>query len=130
MESMLNILRALTVIAIVAVGPIYPASAWPLEPPTPKQAYSVALEAQTAGDFLAMVGALRTAANAGYLPAQELLGTVLLQGPDLFGPAFWRDACEARVCFKRAAEQGGDIGRMHLSLLNRQRRLGYEAHCA
>lgn len=89
-------------------------------PLTPEQRFSLALEAQTARDYGAMVGWLRSAAEAGHRPAQEMLGMVLLGGPTLFGAAVPRAPCEALGWFIRAADQGSEIGRAHRNLLNRQ----------
>lgn len=91
-------------------------------PPTPDQAYALALEAQTDKDYAGMLQWLRTSAAAGFVPAQELLGIALLGGPALFGNAVRREPCEAHAWFVRAADEGSEIGRMHRDLMNRQLR--------
>ena len=50
---------------------------------TPVQQYALALEAQTQGDYPAMLAWLRAAARAGHAPAQRMLGIALLGGPAL-----------------------------------------------
>jgi TPR repeat protein len=89
-------------------------------PLTPEQRFALALEAQTAKDYHAMLRWLRTSAEAGFRPAQEMLGMALLGGPALFGNAVQRQPCEALEWFIRAADQGSEIGRAHRNLLNRQ----------
>jgi TPR repeat protein len=87
---------------------------------TPEQRFALALEAQTEKDYRAMLRWLRTSAEAGFRPAQEMLGMALLGGPALFGNAVQRQPCEALDWFIRAADQGSEIGRAHRNLLNRQ----------
>ncbi|RZL61318.1 MAG: hypothetical protein EOP81_17400 [Variovorax sp.] len=62
---------------------------------------------------------LRRAAQAELLPAQEMLGVVLMQGPMPLGTARTAAHCEARDWFHRAATQGSAIGRMHRDFINR-----------
>ena len=55
-------------------------------PLTPEQRFALALEAQTEEALIgAMSRRLRTSAEAGFRPAQEMLGMALLGGPALFG---------------------------------------------
>lgn len=89
-------------------------------PLTPEQRFALALEAQTEKDYRTMLRWLRTSAQAGFRPAQEMLGIALLGGPALFGSAVQRQPCEALGWFIRAADQGSEIGRAHRDLLNRQ----------
>ena len=46
-------------------------------------------------------------AGAGHLPAQEMLGVVLLGGPSLYGQKIATDPCEARYWLRQAAANGG-----------------------
>jgi TPR repeat protein len=92
----------------------------PAVPLTPEQRFALALEAQTGRDYDAMLRWLRASAEAGFRPAQEMLGMALLGGPALFGSAVQRQPCEALAWFIRAADQGSEIGRAHRNLLNRQ----------
>lgn len=85
-----------------------------------RTALALALEAQTEKDYRATLRWLRTSAEAGFRPAQEMLGMALLGGPALFGNAVQRQPCEALDWFIRAADQGSEIGRAHRNLLNRQ----------
>ena len=89
-------------------------------PLTPEQHFALALEAQTDKDYPAMLRWLRGSAEAGFRPAQEMLGMALLGGPALFGNTVERRPCEALDWFIRAADQGSEIGRAHRNLLNRQ----------
>ncbi len=52
---------------------------------TPVQKYALALEAQTQGDYPAMLTWLRAAAREGHAPAQRMLGIALIGGPALYG---------------------------------------------
>ena len=87
---------------------------------TNEQLFELALEAQSHREYDRMLDNLHIAAQGGHLGAQELLGVVLLQGQQLFGPQVARDPCAARIWLTRAAEQGSEIGRLHRNLLNRQ----------
>lgn len=73
---------------------------------TPVQEYALALEAQTQGDYPAMLTWLRAAARAGHAPAQRMLGIALLGGPTLYGAGQPADLCEGRQWLLRAAAQG------------------------
>ncbi|AKP91791.1 hypothetical protein [Achromobacter ruhlandii] len=73
---------------------------------TPVQQYALALEAQTQGDYPAMLAWLRAAARAGHAPAQRMLGIALLGGPALYGAGQSADLCEGRLWLLRAAAQG------------------------
>lgn len=75
---------------------------------TPAQKYALALEAQTQGDYPAMLTWLRAAARDGHAPAQRMLGIALLGGPALYGGAQPTDLCEGRQWLLRAARQGQD----------------------
>lgn len=74
---------------------------------TPVQKYALALEAQTQGDYPAMLTWLRAAAREGHAPAQRMLGIALLGGPALYGASQPADLCEGRLWLLRAASQGG-----------------------
>ncbi|QQB37456.1 sel1 repeat family protein [Achromobacter deleyi] len=74
---------------------------------TPVQKYALALEAQTQGDYPAMLTWLRAAAREGHAPAQRMLGIALLGGPALYGTGQPADLCEGRLWLLRAASQGG-----------------------
>ena len=64
---------------------------------------------------------LDDAARGGHRGAQERLGVVLLQGPELFGPQVPRDPCAAGRWLSQAALQGSEVGRLQRDLMNRQR---------
>ena len=85
------------------------------------QRFQLALEAQTARDYRAMLEELRQAASQGNPEAQEMLGMVLLAGPTLYGSAIPADRCEARHWMLRAASRGSDTARVQLTFLNRLR---------
>lgn len=89
------------------------------QPLTPEQAFSLALEAETQRDRPAVLHWLRRAARAELLPAQEMLGVVLMQGVLPAGEPRPQERCEARDWFHRAALQGSAIGRMHRDFINR-----------
>ncbi|SAI23806.1 exported protein (partial) [Bordetella ansorpii] len=74
---------------------------------SPAQQYGMALEAQTEEDYPALLRWLRASAGAGHLPAQEMLGVVLLGGPSLYGQKIATDPCEARYWLRQAAANGG-----------------------
>lgn len=74
-------------------------------PITPAQQYALALEAQTQGDYAAMLAWLRASARDGHAPAQRMLGVVLIGGPALYGPSETADLCEGRLWLLRAARQ-------------------------
>lgn len=76
---------------------------------TPGQAYQLALEARTERDYSAMLSFLRQAADADDLAAQELLGSVLLIGPALYGTAMQADPCEAAYWIRRATAGGSHV---------------------
>ncbi|BEG75786.1 hypothetical protein [Achromobacter xylosoxidans] len=73
---------------------------------TPVQKYALALEAQTQGDYPAMLAWLRAAAREGHAPAQRMLGIALIGGPALYGAGQPADLCEGRQWLLRAAGQG------------------------
>jgi hypothetical protein len=112
---------------------VLPAAALASEPPppfvTPEQHYGLALEAQTERDSVEMFRRLRSAAEGGHLPAQELLGVMLLNAALLLGNARAQDQCEAFVWFERAARQGGRLGATYLEVRNRQVRTGMLRGC-
>lgn len=85
---------------------------------TPAQAYQLALEARTARDYPAMLSLLRQAAKADDLAAQELLGSLLLTGPALYGNAVAADPCEAAHWVQRAMASGSDVATHQRTLLN------------
>ncbi|MEN4922591.1 sel1 repeat family protein [Achromobacter spanius] len=74
-------------------------------PITPAQQYALALEAQTQGDYPAMLAWLRASAREGHAPAQRMLGVALIGGPALYGPSQPADLCEGRLWLLRAARQ-------------------------
>lgn len=86
-----------------------------------EQRFQLALEAQAARDYRAMLEQLRQAAAEGHAEAQEMLGMVLLAGPTLYGAAIRADRCEARQWMLRAASQGSETARVQLAFLNRLR---------
>lgn len=85
---------------------------------TPEQSYQLALEARTARDYPAMLSLLRQAAAADDLAAQELLGSVLLTGPALYGNAVAADPCEAAYWIARATALGSDVATHQRVILN------------
>lgn len=85
---------------------------------TPAQQYGLALEAQTEQDHAALLYWLRASASAGHLPAQELLGVVLLGGPVLYGDGMSADPCEARHWLGQAA-LNGSVASMPRALVGR-----------
>jgi len=98
---------------------------------TPEQTYQLALEARTVRDYAAMLALLRQAGEAGELAAQEMLGSVLLAGPALYGDAVPADPCEAASWTRRAAARGSAVGRHQREVLNGLRDLpGGSAGCA
>ncbi|MFD4837541.1 sel1 repeat family protein [Achromobacter sp. NPDC058515] len=74
---------------------------------TPAQQYALALEAQTVGDYAAMMTWLRAAARDGHVPAQRMLGVALIGAPALYGPSQTADLCEGRLWLMRAARSDG-----------------------
>ena len=72
----------------------------------PADSYALALEAQTQGDYPAMLAWLRAAAREGHAPAQRMLGIALIGGPALYGAGQPADLCEGRQWLLRAAGQG------------------------
>jgi len=86
-----------------------------------EQRFQLALEAQAARDYAAMLGELRQAAAEGHAEAQEMLGMVLLTGPTLYGPGIRANRCEARSWMLRAASQGSETAKVQLVFLNRLR---------
>jgi TPR repeat protein len=86
-----------------------------------EQRFQLALEAQAARDYRAMLEQLRQAAAEDHAEAQEMLGMVLLAGPTLYGAAIRADRCEARQWLLRAAAQGRETARVQLAFLNRLR---------
>lgn len=85
------------------------------------QRFQLALEAQTARDYRAMLELLREAATQGDAEAQEMLGMVLLTGPVLYGMSVRADRCEARTWMRQAAMQGSETAKVQLTFLNRLR---------
>ena len=86
-----------------------------------EQLFELALEAQSHREYDRMLARLDDAARRGHRGAQEMLGVVLLQGPELFGPQVPRDACAAQRWLAQAAQQGSEVGRLQRDLMNRQR---------
>lgn len=90
---------------------------------TPEQLYQLALEARTERDYGAMLEYLRRSAGAGNRAARELLASVLLAGPALYGKTVRADYCEAAYWMRLSATQGSAVGRHQLLLLNSMRDL-------
>ncbi|MDH1253713.1 sel1 repeat family protein [Comamonas thiooxydans] len=88
---------------------------------TPEQRFQLALEAQTAGDYVPMLALLRQAARDGEAQAQETLAWVLLAGPNLYGKAVKADRCEAAHWLRQAVAKGSQTARSQLNFLNRLR---------
>jgi len=86
-----------------------------------EQRFQLALEAQAARDYRAMLQHLRDAATDGHAEAQEMLGMVLMTGPALYGAAVKADRCEAGEWMRRAAVQGSETAKVQLTFLNRLR---------
>lgn len=82
----------------------------------PEQVYQLALEARTSRDYPEMLSLLRQAGEGGNLAAQELLGSVLLMGPALYGKAVKASPCEAAYWIWRAVERGSYVA-MHQRLV-------------
>lgn len=96
---------------------------------SPVQKYALALEAQTQGDYPAMLTWLRAAARDGHAPAQRMLGIALLGGPALYGAAQPADLCEGRQWLLRAARQDpGGANDVAYALFGRPRD-AMTAHC-
>ncbi|MDN6882946.1 sel1 repeat family protein [Variovorax sp. CAN2819] len=86
-----------------------------------EQRFQLALEAQAARDYRAMLQHLRDAATDGHAEAQEMLGMVLMTGPALYGSAVRADRCEAGEWMRRAAVRGSETAKVQLTFLNRLR---------
>ena len=91
---------------------------------SPEQVYQMALEARTERDYPAMLQWLREAGHAGDMRAQELLASVLIGGPSLYGQSIAADPCEASQWAQRSAAQGSEVGKHQRTLLN-----GFRADC-
>src|SRR5262245_46115727 len=103
--------RALTTSAVGPIGCIV----FALQSPAAAQLmidqdYALAIEAQVAGDYAAMMSLLAKSAEAGHVQAQELLGVSLLLGDTLYGGAVQRDPCRARFWLRRASARGSTLG--------------------
>ena len=97
----------------------------------PEQTYQMALEARTERDYPAMLDLLREAGNAGDVRAQEMLASVLLAGPSLYGDAVASNLCEADLWARRAADQGSEAAKHQRAVLNGLRELsGGRGYCA
>ena len=86
-----------------------------------EQHFQLALEAQSHREYPAMLAHLKVAASLGDVAAQEVLGSVLLAGPSIYGRAVRSDRCEAFRWFLAAARAGSEVGRANVELLNRAR---------
>jgi TPR repeat protein len=86
--------------------------------PSAEEEVALALEAQSAREYSVMVAHLERSANMGHLPAQELLGIVLLGGESLYGAGVPRDYCGAVKWFNRAYQGGSRVGEVYNTLLN------------
>lgn len=89
---------------------------------TPEQDYALALEAQTGRDTDEMLARLRASARGGHVPAQTLLGVLLLDAPGT--------RCEARQWLGAAADAGSEVARFHRRLFERQQRGQAGERCA
>ncbi|QVQ26527.1 sel1 repeat family protein [Achromobacter deleyi] len=96
---------------------------------SPAQQYALALEAQTRGDYAAMLTWLRAAAHDGHVPAQRMLGVALIGGPVLYGPSLRADLCEGRRWLLRAARQNEAPGEDVAYALFGRPRDALTAHC-
>jgi hypothetical protein len=94
------------------------AQTW-LEHTSPDMDFALALEDQSAGKFDEMMPHLLRSAERGFVPAQEMLGIVLLAGETLYGPAVRHDFCGAIKWFRRAHQNGSDVGTVYNDLLLR-----------
>lgn len=90
---------------------------------TPGQLYQLALEARTERNYSAMLEYLRRSAGAGDRAARELLASVLLMGPALYGKSVRADYCEAEYWMRLSATQDSAVSRHQLLLLNNMRDL-------
>lgn len=88
---------------------------------TSEQNFQIAMEAQTERDFSKMLDHLRQSAETGNVEAQEMLGMVLLVGPNLYGKTVKVDRCEAGKWMRRAVAQGSYVAKHQLDFLNRLR---------
>ena len=86
-----------------------------------EQHFQLALEAQSHREYPAMLAHLKVAASLGDIQAQEVLGSVLLAGPAIYGRAIRSDRCEALRWFLAAARAGSEVGRANVEFLNRAR---------
>jgi len=106
---------------LVAAAVLVPAAsaAPPLsEIATSEQFYQLALEARSEGNYGVMLMRLRQAATRGELEAQEMLASVLLAGPALYGAGVKADPCEAMHWAHLASERGSATGRHQWMVLN------------
>lgn len=87
---------------------------------TAEQKYQLALEARTERDYALMMKLLREAAREGDLPAQELLGSMLVGAP-LQAGVVKPSLCEALHWGRESAAQGSIVGQHHLLVLNQLR---------
>ena len=130
MKSMMPTLPATALALILALACLQSRAAMP-DYITPEQAYQLAREARTERNYPAMLEMLRLAAEGGDLRAQEMLSSVLLAGPSLYGDAIQANPCEADLWARRAATQHSEVARHHKALLNGMREVrGGRAGCA
>lgn len=114
---------ACMLIAVTATAGQAPAATTGETIATPEQIYQLALEARTERNYAAMLDYLRRSAGAGDRAAREMLASVLLMGPALYGKAVSTDYCEAAYWMRLSATQGSAVGRHQLLLLNTMRDL-------
>lgn len=106
------------ILALTALAPASQAAA-----PSPGQAYQLAREARTAGDYAGMLAHWRAAAQGGHVGAQEMLASVLLAGPALYGDAVPAQPCEAAYWARQAAAQGSPVAAHQRAVLDGLRAL-------
>ena len=130
MRSIMHTLPAMALTLTLALTGLQSRAAMP-DYVTPEQTYQLAREARTERNYPAMLEMLRLAAEGGDLRAQEMLSSVLLAGPSLYGDAIQANPCEADLWARRAATQHSEVARHHKALLNGMREVrGGRAGCA
>lgn len=120
MNRRTSTITGLITCALISTAYAQPAKTLPIGESiaTPEQIYQLALEARTEGNYGAMLDHLRRAARSGDRPARELLASVLIAGPALYGKAVRADYCEAWHWMRLSATQGSTVGSHQLLLIN------------
>lgn len=103
-------------VSLLILNAAQTANASDLDYMTPEQVYQLALEARTSRNYPEMLFLLRQAGEGNNLAAQELLGSVLLIGPAMYGENVQANPCEAASWIRRAMLIGSDVA-MHQSLV-------------